>query len=98
LNVGDWNNRKDDVVVGLICAAFIFKGTLWLWMPKKITSLDISKKEATLISVKTLLMQNKFSEYIADWFCDNINHIDEQTLTLLEYLGAQVPDISLSKE
>jgi hypothetical protein len=43
-------------------------------------------------------MQNKFSEYIAIWFCDNINHVDEQTLTLLEYLGAQEPDKILSKE
>jgi hypothetical protein len=30
MNIGDWNNRKDDVIVGLICAAFIFKGILWL--------------------------------------------------------------------
>jgi hypothetical protein len=89
MNIGDWNHYKDVEIVGLVRAAFIFKGALWAQMPNKINSLNEIKKRATLTSVKTLLMEIKFSEYIATWFCDHINLVDEQTLTLLEYIGAQ---------
>jgi hypothetical protein len=46
-------------------------------MPKKITSLTAGKREKVLAGVKALLLQNQFSDSIASWLCDNINHIDE---------------------
>jgi hypothetical protein len=60
----------------LVCAALIFKGALWLQMPMKIWSLR-EKKAAVITPVKEMLIMNHFSDSIATWFCDNIEHIDD---------------------
>ena len=55
-------------------------------MPMKIWSLR-EKKAAVITPVKEMLIMNHFSDSIATWFCDNIEHIDDQTLGLLEYMN-----------
>jgi hypothetical protein len=61
----------------LVCAAFIFKEALWLQMPSKIISLSAEKKKKVITEMKALLIKNQFSDSIASWFCDNIDHIDD---------------------
>jgi hypothetical protein len=76
----------------LVCAALIFKEALWLLMPTKIVSLREEKKTEVIVMVKALLTENQFSDSIATWFCDNIDHIDDQTLGLLEYMNQAMKD------
>jgi hypothetical protein len=48
---------SEDQIAGLISAAFIFKESLWLQMPKKVSLLGDPKKAAAAIAlVKELLI------------------------------------------
>jgi hypothetical protein len=59
-------------------------------MPMKIQSLKLGKKIAVVTMVKEMLVLNHFSDSIATWFCDNIEHIDDQTLVLLDHMNKEM--------